>query len=648
MGKKIVAFLVLAIILLVFRNWIISYEIIGGDWPYISPEYFLNNTFLPPSWAYYVGNGLGGKIITYGLDSYLFLTFRISNFLGIPWPYGYKILWYGLFIAASGFGSYILSKKVFSNSSIHALAALIFTTNTYILMVVGGGQMGVALSYALTPFVIYFFINYITQGNIRKLMTLSLLLGLQIVFDIRIFSVSFAALCVIFWTYNQGNIFVGFFRKLVQPLFLAFTFNSFWLLPNLLNPYNPLSQLGDAYTSVKSLKFFSFATLSNSISLLHPNWPDNLFGKVAFQKPLFLLLPSIAFSSFLFTKNNKKVFSLMLIGMIGIFLGKGSNEPFGEIYVFLFEKIPIFQMFRDSTKWYLLTAVSFSLLIPFALYKVSEKVNKRIMNPSKALVFVTLIFIVVWVFMIQESLLGSLSGTFKQSYFPVEYLNFKRELLNDKNFYRTLWVPRLQRFAFSDYDHPAVEAFPLFKATDAASLKNKLLAKNTENQIKRLSIKYVVLPHDTLGEIFLDDRRYSEKERIKYEKVLDSIPYLTKVYDRNLTVYKTNSYSGLITVDGKNVSYIRKSPTEYQIYEKDLLNKKIIMVQNYNPNWVLRSGNMQITPTKTSDGFLSFKTPQNVNNLEIVFTEQNNYNKAWLLTLLALFVSLLLTLKRTQ
>ncbi|MEK9184848.1 MAG: hypothetical protein AAB866_01630, partial [Patescibacteria group bacterium] len=45
--------------------------------------------------------------------------------------------------------------------------------------------------------------------------------------------------------------------------------------------------------------------------------------------------------------------------------------PFGQINVWLFQHFPGMIMFRDPTKWYVLTAVSYAILIPFSLLKIS-------------------------------------------------------------------------------------------------------------------------------------------------------------------------------------------------------------------------------------------------------------------------------------
>ena len=87
---------------------------------------------------------------------------------------------------------------------------------------------------------------------------------------------------------------------------IAVLLNLYWVLPLLMLKENTLDALGSAYTTVGALRFFSFADFSHSLSLLHPNWPENLFGKTYFLQPEFLLLPMLAFSSLLFVKSLKR------------------------------------------------------------------------------------------------------------------------------------------------------------------------------------------------------------------------------------------------------------------------------------------------------------------------------------------------------
>ncbi|EKD86147.1 MAG: hypothetical protein ACD_37C00447G0001, partial [uncultured bacterium] len=117
---------------------------------------------------------------------------------------------------------------------------------------------------------------------------------------------------------------------MIIPFFITFLLNSYWIIPTLVLRINPLYDLGQIYTSFGAVKFFSFATLENTISLLHPNWPENLFGKVSFMKPEFLIIPILAYSSLLFIKNietkiKKYIIFFAVLGLVGAFLAKGAN-----------------------------------------------------------------------------------------------------------------------------------------------------------------------------------------------------------------------------------------------------------------------------------------------------------------------------------
>ena len=157
--------------------------------------------------------------------------------------------------------------------------------------------------------------------------------------------------------------------------------HAFWLLPTLVTHGSAISEFGAIYTSSNSIAFFSFAKFEDAFGLLHPNWPENIFGLTHFMRPEFLLLPFLAFSSLLFVaKENKKntyVLFFALLALLGAFLAKGVNDPFGGVYLWFFDHVPGFIMFRDPTKWYLLIVLSYSVLIPYTVGKVYEVLRRR-------------------------------------------------------------------------------------------------------------------------------------------------------------------------------------------------------------------------------------------------------------------------------
>lgn len=394
-----------------------SPEIIGGDWPTYSLEFLQEQKFFPPLWSSY--RGVGGAV-TLVLNSETFQAFLVVpwvNWLGLPWSLVYKVGVFGLFLVLGIVSSLALSRTIFLGPNrcwAQAMTVLIYITNTYVMMLLSGGQMGVALAYALFPLVLS---QFITLGKsvllenklvMREILTAGLLLSLEVVLDVRFVYLSAVAI-IIYWLFL---VYLRLFEthsiekrrilnlpliavSVIIPISLAILLNAFWLLPTTATASRTVSELGAIYTSSSAVPFFSFADFSHALSLLHPNWPENLFGKTYFLQPEFLVLPILAFASLLFVgqrteskkqiadsreqiaENRQQIVFFVLLALVGAFLAKGANEPFGGVYLWLFDHVPGFVMFRDPTKWYVLIAISYSILVPFSLEGVVDWLTRR-------------------------------------------------------------------------------------------------------------------------------------------------------------------------------------------------------------------------------------------------------------------------------
>lgn len=381
--------------ILVFNTWFVGGLISGGDFGYYYPSMYSNHHLYPYSWIFAGGGGLGGSSYLFACINLVvgFPLYFYGEVLHIDWNILEKISFFLPYLFISGFSTFFLTKRVFPQIKLWPIVYLIFTLNTYILTVVGGGQIILALSYSLSPLAIVLISRVREQSTSIKnkeywksAVLLALVISLQIVFDLRIGYITIVALTLYVIVMNileRRLKITEIFLSLFMPLMFAFLIHAFWILPVLLVHQNPLNQLGDAYTTIEAVKFFSFAKLENSITLLHPNWPENLFGKTYFLRPEFLFIPLLAFSSILFlNKKNKDkiqkfVLFFIILALVGIFLAKGSNEPFGDLYIWLFKYIPGFVLFRDSTKWYTLIALSYSMLIPFSLMEFSDYYERK-------------------------------------------------------------------------------------------------------------------------------------------------------------------------------------------------------------------------------------------------------------------------------
>lgn len=661
MGKKqssILTILFVSVLVLIFRPWFTTSEIIGGDWPYFFDEAVKDFSLFPPAWSSVHGNGLGGPIIAYYIDQYLYLTaFFSTHILHIPWVFVYKIFWFGLFLFLSIFSSGYVVKSMIprSRSWQIAVGSLLYTTNTYILMVVGGGQMGVALAYSIAPLVIARFMKLIDiivlrSHNFKLSIVAGLVLAVQIMFDPRMAYITMmgVGLYALLFTITQKRS-LGFLPYLAAAVGIAILLNAYWLLPILVTKSTGIPQ---GFFSEQSFQFFSFADFSHALSLLHPNWPENIFGKTYFLKSEFLALPILAFSSLLFIQTAKSkipIICFALLGLVGAFLSKGSNAPFGEVNIWVYTHVPGMYLFRDPTKFYIMIALSYSILIPFTLAKILERIlsirykvlRERSKILSTYLLILTSFFLI---FLIRPAFFGQLSGTFKASVVPKEYEVLKDFLNNQPEFFRTLWVPKQQRFAFVNHNHPAIEAGPLFQATSAAEIVQALKGVESEELLGRLSIKYVIIPYDPIGEIFLDDRKYKHSLRTRLERELDTIAWLTKRQIGNITLYETGSYKDHVWLAEKGTSSYRIiSPERYEVLVNTGSPNTLIFSENYSLYWTAKVGdNRALTAQKTEDGLMSFAIPSGKHTLKISYGASTYYKYGRVITGATLLGTLLL------
>lgn len=358
-----------AFVLVVFKGWFTIQPLSAGDWSFLFEENIKEFSFLPT-----IRPG-----VYFPLKFFYQGTAKILSNLSFSWPLIERLVWFWPFLVLTIFSSWYLAKTLFPKEKIiQFFAPFIYLFNTYILMVIGGGQMGVALAYALAPLVLSIFVKTIQTSSVKRQASASLILALQVMFDPRISFLTLGAVAL-YGLVNRG---LRSLKKLALPVLIAFSFHSIWLLSMLKMGQTALPA---TYGESGWVGFLSFANFSESFSLLHPHWPENIFGKTYLMRPEFLILPILAFGSLLFlnkkkSKNsqfdNSTILYFVLLALIGAFLAKGSNPPFGEIYVWLFKNFPGMMMFRDPSKFYTLIVLSYSVLIPYSLKEIYLRIRR--------------------------------------------------------------------------------------------------------------------------------------------------------------------------------------------------------------------------------------------------------------------------------
>jgi hypothetical protein len=616
-------------LILLFRNWFSLDLISSGDFGYLYKETIEKLSIFPYAWDSSFGLGLGGNIsFILALNTWYFTSaYLLQVLLQFSWNVIERIVWFWPFLAVSIFSSVYVCKKMFPTSKYWFISPILFLCNTYALMLVGGGQMGVAMGYALAPLVLYLFVKefpeHIESSLMRGQIIAGFALAAQIMFDARMAYVTMIGVGI--------YILINFLRlrsKLIQQFFIpvgiAVLLHFFWILPLFFSGSNPIVQLGSAYSTGEAVKYFSFADFSHALSLLHPNWPENIFGKIRFLQPEFLIIPILAFASLLFVRQastHKKQKSNMLffalLGLTGVFLAKGANQPFGAVYLWLFNSIPGFILFRDPSKFYLLIAVSYSVLIPITIDRIvllAEHTFGHKEKPNTLFLIMRVIivsgFLLYWGIAHREAVTGELRGTFVSHAVPIEYIHLKDYLAAQSGFSRVLWVPERERYGYFSGDKPGL-SLDAFGVASSSSFIPWIENPQSNEQLRRYAVSYIVVPTDPQGELFITDRKPDQTKRNAVVSALRTKDTLTEISGfGGIAVFQTkNLYSHMFFADTPQIalSNRRITPTYFELSLPAFsAPRKIIFSEAYDPHWELQINGEHISPSRTQDGLQEY------------------------------------------
>lgn len=618
-----------------YRGWFVSFlPLASGDWGIKFPGALEQYSFYPQAWDAHFGNGLGGNaVFLLGLDTYYFgvVTF-LFRYLNLPWVYIERLLWVVPFMLLTSVGSILLFRYLFVSSLHSLLSMFIYGFNTYIIMITSGGQMGVVLGYAAAPLVLYGFISALQEKSIKirfvRIVAAGLFVSLQFAFDLRLTYITLAV--VVAWVIMEaasrknGKVFV----YAALPVMIAGLLHAFWLLPFVLIRQNPLASLGEEFTNVGMVRFLSFAPFEHTLSLLQPNWPENIFGKIHFFQPEFLFIPIVAFSSLLFIyqthlsiMQKKAIMFFSLLGLVGAYLSKGTNLPLGDFYIWLFNIIPGFVMFRDSTKFYLLIALSYSVLIPFSLLQIGSWIGQKTGGKHKqaSIVAVTVTFVLMWFLIHREGIAGQIGGTFSPRSVPQEYVRLQEFFVANDGFSRLLWVPRRHRYGYVADTLPGLTLETL-RVASAAAFPSWLAEDKNKKRLARFSVSHIIVPTDPMGELFVAGERYDGAARQALIAALDKDASLERLDILDIAVYKmpfTYGHAFFVENPLASIDMRRINATHYQITLPPALHEReLIFAETFDPHWVLTFGDNEITPTRTDDGLQLYQIPSG--SVEIV------------------------------
>lgn len=568
------SWIVLGVIILIFWQWLTPGIRVANDFPNVSKLNLISNFNPPQTWSPEVNSGLGGSVVPVLWSWSLNFVFGIGAKLRL----NFAVLERLIVLLAIGLGWWGMSKL----SS--KLGILIYLTNSFIILLIDGGQVSLALAYGILPICVYLYRQ-------QKTLNFSLSALLLSIFDIRIIYF-LLILIVLDWLVFHRD-----FKYIIKTGFittiLLVGFHAYWLIPAIISRGITLPA---GYTNASQVDFLSFANWKQALFFQQPHWYANIFGKIGNLHREFVVFPILAaIAIFLYRKSRETWYWVIVLG-IAVFLAKGNTWPFGDIYTWAFTYIPGFNLFRDPVKFYFLIAIAYSVLIG----KLKDQKLLAVMS------VLTVLF--NWPVITQK-----MTGTFSIPRFEKDYQEINSIIENDSTWSRTLWVPKRYPMGSSDYIHPLSEAVDLgrlrpFMAGTVGKYEtvNYLREASYSGQLlSLLGVKYLVYP--AMDPVRDDMKVENQLYHATFSGQLVNLPWIKSRRDfGSITLFENKNVQDLFFISD-NTLYVVGSD---DIYNSDLdLSKNAIIFAEETPG--TQNNNYQVILNhKTNLDYLMTAIPQ--------------------------------------
>lgn len=581
MKSKITILILVAISIFTHWRWVFIPKLFGsGDFGYFLkfPQTWIDLVTLPSTWDPIWGNGFGTFNIIMSLYP-VYFSIGVLSKLGLDLIWILKVTNFFPLIIITPIASYLLARKVSKSILGGVVGSLVYSYNSYLLLMQKGGILLTVIAYALVPLFFYFTSRSLEESSYKKAL-LAGLIGFAISsMDFRFFYL----VCLLQVLYLIWNLLRTRFHKLIMttvilflPIIIAVLLSSYWILPTI------LSGKINNNIAVRSGLFGGDMSFKQSLAFFHPYWDGGNNSKPGTVQPLpeyLLLLPVLAVFGILKIKRFPELSFYLIVLIFGIILTKQSSPPFPDLYLWLFKNFPGFNAFRESSKFYLYTGLGYSMLLA-ASTAVFQKSRRQYLK------YLPIIFICLVFLLDTKSLInGQVRGMFQPKSIPAVYQTFQQQIVTDNNYGRIMWVPSYSQWSYTDIIHPRVSAYlvymenlqkmlalyPGYKpvTNPSSTAINNYIILNLFNQdfssayLQFLGIKYIAIPPaDQVKEDDLFNDVYGlYSDRPALIKFIDALPYLTREPKfTSMDVYSLSQSAGKLFIGDTSLS-LEKLPT---------------------------------------------------------------------------------------
>lgn len=639
--------LFLCSILYAYRVWIFSpFSILThGDWIYFD-SFSLQNyrRFFVSTWLSDFSPGRFvldlGQGPLYALTGHLQACCKVGYALSERLIY----LWPGLFLSI--FLSYRFFRSIMSNPCGVVGLTVFYSLNTYFL-VLQAGHITLFTAYSIFPLAyLGFFSIYRWKGVVAA--TLALVL-IQL-YEPRIFFIALGLMSGLSFITIIERVWLD--RKITWilvkpliPLLLSVLFGSFWILPVILSESTGSNELFS-----RGLFGEGYITLLNSLTAYHPFWSEE--GLKAFiANPIPLSSFTFPFTVLLFflgvKKKTPRDLYFVLTLLVGYLLVKQSGVPFSGSYLWLYQNVPLFNAYRESTKFIYLIVIAGTYLIARVVQE-SENWGKQ---QRFALYTVVLALVLSSYFNFMPRFLNTPRTLFAQREQPADYQNLnaflQNEMLEENNQFKTLWIPRDSRWGTMGNGSPKLSlerliqgewsSLSTIRAENNPRFVQQFLAlPNIRRVLDVWGVRYVVVPlQDSANDddfyVYYGDQdsfiRSVESKRFlaPVELDLEDVRLFQNVSAYPLVFSYPNSSLMTSEMAYTPVRYQRESSTEYNLeftHSPSGEKSYVYFQETYHPGWKIVN--------KSSLTYLDkFLFPLIFTHDEVIHSQQSDSNMSF-------------------
>jgi hypothetical protein len=474
-----------------------------------------------------------------------------------------RVIFFWPMVIVGSLGSYLLVKKISGSRVGGLLGSIIFNFNTFFI-VSTSSYIPIATAIAWFPLTLYLYLEFAEKPSLLMALACSAPLFIISCLEVRVFYVCLLPLLLFyFFSLREGLTKKGFFAYTFLfslPVLVTILLNAYWLVPFYLGGLEKGLHGIIVGRSLFTGGISGTNLLHNAFTIFHPMWSGGKLETFAVNPIPFywFLVPLFAFSTLLFDKlrRDARVLFFSLVALMGIFLTKFYFPPFPGVYDWLYHHFPGFNAFREPGKFTFLIYLPYAVLIGCLIGHLLQRAGRQGWKPVGALLLAALISLPFLLSAVPVAT-RSAGALFVEREIPEDYVILKDFIMDQPDYFRTMWVPTSSRWGYFDDQHPQVSCAEAltYDWTDLQdpgrgdlsipeNITDILERPFSQELLQGSSIKYVIVP---LQDLENDDDFYVSfgGDRQFFIDRLNGLDYLERIDigAQELVVYRNRAYN---------------------------------------------------------------------------------------------------------